>query len=77
MALAPIVGLNQPEGQKLQFLQPSMSLKIGTIIAFCITYSIATIFMALRYFQAFKLTKKIEIDLGIIRITLRLAEHSY
>ncbi|KAJ5593124.1 hypothetical protein N7537_010028 [Penicillium hordei] len=73
MALAPIVGLNQPEGQKLQFLQPSMSLKIGTIIAFCITYSIATIFMALRYFQAFKLTKKIEIDLVIITTSYGVA----
>lgn len=71
MVLSPTTGSNLLEGQVLQSPPPSMSLKIGTLITFGITCSVATIFMALRYVQAFKLTKKIEIDLGMIRTTSR------
>ncbi|KAJ5957694.1 hypothetical protein N7501_011973 [Penicillium viridicatum] len=69
MVSSPTTGSNLLEGQVLQFPPPSMSLKIGTIITFGITCSVATIFMALRYVQAFKLTKKIEIDLVMITMS--------
>ncbi|KAL2701264.1 hypothetical protein AAEP93_008083 [Penicillium crustosum] len=63
MDLATTPGMPPPEGQESHFHEPYNSLQTGTVIAFGITYLIATIFLALRYFQAFKLTKKIEVDL--------------
>ncbi|CAI7578812.1 unnamed protein product [Penicillium viridicatum] len=69
MVLSPTAGSNLLEGQVLQFPPPSMSLKIGTVVTFGITCSVATIFMALRYVQAFKLIKKIEIDLVMITMS--------
>ena len=43
---------------------PYNSLQIGTVIAFAITYFIATTLLGLRYFQAIKLVKKVEVDLS-------------
>ncbi|CDM26955.1 unnamed protein product [Penicillium roqueforti FM164] len=63
MDLDTTPGIPPPDGQESHFHEPYNSLQIGTVIAFGITYLIATVFLALRYFQAFKLTKKIEIDL--------------
>lgn len=72
MDLATTPGMLPPEGQESHFHEPYNSLQIGTVIAFGITYLIATIFLALRYFQAFKLTKKIEVDLSMIRTSSRI-----
>ena len=66
MDLGTTPGIPPPDGQESHFHEPYNSLQIGTVIAFGITYLIATGFLALRYFQAFKLTKKIEIDLSKI-----------
>jgi hypothetical protein len=60
-------GMAPPAGQVSDFNAPYNSLQTGTVIAFGITYFIATSFLGLRYFQAFKLTKKVEIDLGTIQ----------
>lgn len=64
MDLDTTQGIPPPDGQESHFHEPYKPLRIGTVIAFGITYLIATVFLALRYFQAFKLTKKIEIDLS-------------
>lgn len=72
MDLATTPGMPPPDGQESHFHEPYNSLQTGTVIAFGITYIIATIFLALRYFQAFKLTKKIEVDLSMIRTSSRL-----
>ena len=66
MDLGTTPGIAPPDGQESHFHEPYNSLQIGTVIAFGITYLIATGFLALRYFQAFKLTKKIEIELSKI-----------
>ncbi|CAI7579420.1 uncharacterized protein N7487_006263 [Penicillium crustosum] len=73
MDLATTPGMPPPEGQESHFHEPYNSLQTGTVIAFGITYLIATIFLALRYFQAFKLTKKIEVDLITITISYGVA----
>lgn len=62
--LATTPGMQPPDGQTSDFNAPYNSLQIGTVIAFGITYFFATCFIGLRYFQAFKLTKKIDLDLG-------------
>jgi hypothetical protein len=43
---------------------PYNSLQVGTVISFAITYFFATTFLALRYVQTIKITKKVEVDLG-------------
>ncbi|KAI3150903.1 hypothetical protein CBS147325_2410 [Penicillium roqueforti] len=73
MDLDTTPGIPPPDGQESHFHEPYNSLQIGTVIAFGITYLIATVFLALRYFQAFKLTKKIEIDLITITISYGVA----
>lgn len=65
MDLATTPGMPPPDGQESHFHEPYNSLQTGTVLAFGITYLIATIFLGLRYFQAFKLTKKIEVDLSM------------
>ena len=40
------------------------SLQTSTVVAFAVTYAFASLFLALRYFQAVALVKKIELDLG-------------
>jgi hypothetical protein len=64
MDLATTPGMQPPAGQTSNFNEPWNSLQIGTVIAFSVTYFLATVFLALRYFLAVKLTKKIEVDLG-------------
>ncbi|KAJ5143149.1 uncharacterized protein N7515_001936 [Penicillium bovifimosum] len=66
-------GMPPPAGQVSDFNAPYNSLQNGTVIAFGITYFIATAFLGLRYFQAFKLTKKLEVDLVIITISYGMA----
>ncbi|BDD59163.1 hypothetical protein MAP00_004393 [Monascus purpureus] len=61
-------GMQPPDGQTSHFHAPWNSLQIGTFIAFGITYFLATVFLGLRYYQAFKLIKEIEVDLVIITI---------
>ncbi|KAJ6015576.1 hypothetical protein N7540_010167 [Penicillium herquei] len=62
-------GMEPPAGETSHFYTPYNSLQIGTVVAFGVTYFLATIFLALRYFQAFKLVKKVELDLVIITIS--------
>lgn len=62
--LATTPGMPPPAGEVPQFDAPYNSLQIGTFIAFGITYFLATVVLVLRYFQAVKLIKKIELDLG-------------
>lgn len=57
-------GMEPPAGHIPNFDAPYTSLQIGTCVSFGITYFLATICLALRYFQAFKLIKKVELDLG-------------
>ncbi|KAK4204718.1 hypothetical protein QBC40DRAFT_261345 [Triangularia verruculosa] len=52
---------------------PYNDLQIGTMVAFGITYFMATFFLACRYFQAIKLVKNIEIDLIILTLCYGLA----
>ncbi|KAL4801847.1 hypothetical protein BDV18DRAFT_148263 [Aspergillus unguis] len=66
-------GMQPPAGHVPQFTAPYNSLQIGTIIAFAVVYFLATVCVGLRYFQAFKLIQKIEIDLVIITISYGLA----
>ncbi|KAJ5788144.1 hypothetical protein N7457_003134 [Penicillium paradoxum] len=73
MDLATTPGMQPPDGQQSRFHEPYNSLQIGTVIAFGITYLLATICLALRYFQAFKLTKKADVDLVIVTISYGLA----
>ncbi|KAL2816432.1 hypothetical protein BDW59DRAFT_177366 [Aspergillus cavernicola] len=73
MDLATTPGMQPPEGQTSDFNAPHNSLQIGTIIAFSITYFLAAVCLGLRYFQAFKLIQKIELDLVIITISYGLA----
>ncbi|KAJ5786865.1 uncharacterized protein N7503_012077, partial [Penicillium pulvis] len=67
--LATTPGMQPPDGQTSDFNAPYNSLQIGTVIAFGITYFLATCFIGLRYFQAVKLTKKIDLDLVAITIS--------
>lgn len=41
------------------------SLQKGTVVAFGVTYFFCTVFLVARYFQALKLVKRVEIDLGM------------
>ncbi|PLB41640.1 uncharacterized protein BDW47DRAFT_99445 [Aspergillus candidus] len=67
--LATTPGMPPPAGQVPQFDSPYNSLQIGTFIAFGITIFLATVVLALRYFQAVKLIKKIEMDLVTVTIS--------
>ncbi|KAK4179452.1 hypothetical protein QBC36DRAFT_322459 [Triangularia setosa] len=52
---------------------PYNDLQIGTIVAFAVTYFMATFFLVCRYFQAIKLVKNIELDLIILTLCYGLA----
>ncbi|KAL2173025.1 uncharacterized protein P884DRAFT_213180 [Thermothelomyces heterothallicus CBS 202.75] len=45
------------------------SLQVGTVVAFGVTYGFCTIFLALRYFQAVAMVRKIELDLIILTLS--------
>ena len=62
--LATTPGMPPPAGEVSQFDSPYNSLQIVTFVAFGITFFLATVVLALRYVQAVKLIKKIEMDLG-------------
>lgn len=47
-----------------QFDAPYNWLQIGTVISFGVTYLLASGLLGLRFFQALKLVRKIEVDLG-------------
>jgi hypothetical protein len=64
MDLETTPGMTPPDGQTSHFNAPYNSLQIGTVVAFGVTYFFATVFVVLRYFQAFKLVRKVELDLG-------------
>ncbi|KAL4772317.1 hypothetical protein BDW60DRAFT_216680 [Aspergillus nidulans var. acristatus] len=69
MDLTTTPGMEPPAGHIPQFDGQCNYLQIGTIIAFAITYFFATLFVSLRYFQAFKLTQKVELDLVTITVS--------
>ncbi|KAL3480811.1 hypothetical protein BJX99DRAFT_204940 [Aspergillus californicus] len=73
MDLNTTPGMSPPDGQTSHFFAPYNSLQIGTIIAFGVTYFLATVFLALRYFQAVKLTRKVEVDLVTVTVSYGLA----
>ncbi|KAL2757321.1 hypothetical protein ACRALDRAFT_2100732 [Sodiomyces alcalophilus JCM 7366] len=62
-------GMQPPDGQTSQFDGPYNLVQLANIIAFAITYFFATALLGLRYFQAVKIMKKIELDLVIITIS--------
>lgn len=64
MDLSTTPGMAPPDGETSHFHESYNSLQIGTVVAFGITYFVATSFLCLRYFQAFKIVKKVELDLG-------------
>lgn len=57
-------GMAPPDGQTSQFDGPYNSVQVANVITFSVTYALATVALALRYFQVLKLTKKVEADLG-------------
>lgn len=59
-------GMSPPGDLESNFNAPYNSVQISNVVAFGITYLFATVALGLRYFQAVKLTKKIEVDLGRI-----------
>ncbi|KAK6080305.1 integral membrane protein [Seiridium cupressi] len=69
MDLATTPGMAPPDGQASQFNAPYNSLQTGILISFGVTYFLATVFLALRAFQALKFVKKIELDLIIITLS--------
>jgi hypothetical protein len=64
MDLSTTPGMAPPDGQTSDFDAPYNSLQWGTLIAFAVSYFLATVLVALRSFQAAKLVKKIELDLS-------------
>ncbi|RDW84184.1 uncharacterized protein DSM5745_04510 [Aspergillus mulundensis] len=73
MDLTTTPGMAPPAGHTPQFDAPYNYLQVGTIVAFAVTFFVATLFVGLRYFQAFKLTQKVEVDLGIITVSYGVA----
>ncbi|KAL4875906.1 hypothetical protein BJY04DRAFT_232145 [Aspergillus karnatakaensis] len=66
-------GMAPPEGQVPNFNAPWNSVQVGSVIAFGVTYFFASLFLGLRYFQAFKLIQKIEVDLVTVTISYGVA----
>ncbi|KAL4799577.1 hypothetical protein BDV19DRAFT_385345 [Aspergillus venezuelensis] len=71
--LSTTPGLKPPDGHVPQFHASWTSVQIGSVIAFGVTYFMATLFLALRYFQAVKLVQKIEVDLAIVTVAYGVA----
>ncbi|KAL4789110.1 hypothetical protein BDV19DRAFT_395371 [Aspergillus venezuelensis] len=65
--------MDPPSGQISHFYAPYNHLQIGLIVAFGITYLLATVCMALRYFQVVRLVRKVEVDLVTISISYGLS----
>ncbi|KAL4863941.1 hypothetical protein BDV12DRAFT_176867 [Aspergillus spectabilis] len=66
-------GMAPPAGHTPQFDAPWNSVQVGSVIAFTVTYFFATVFLGLRYFQAFKLIQKIEVDLVAVTVSYGVA----
>ena len=64
MDLSTTPGMAPPDGQMSNFDAPYNSLQWGIVIAFTVSYLLATVVIALRSFQVVKLVKKIELDLS-------------
>ncbi|QYS96945.1 hypothetical protein H0G86_004182 [Trichoderma simmonsii] len=73
MDLSTTPAMPPPDGQTPQFDAPYNSLQIRTVVAFGVTYFFASFFLALRYFQAAKLVKQVEIDLIILTLAYGLS----
>ncbi|PGH15073.1 hypothetical protein AJ80_05698 [Polytolypa hystricis UAMH7299] len=73
MDLATTPGMAPPDGHIPQFDAPYNMLQVGTVIAFGVTYFVATVFLFLRYFQSLKLVQKVEIDLVIVSLSYGVA----
>lgn len=71
MDLSTTPAMAPPDGQTPRFDAPYDSLQIRTVVAFGISYFFASVFLALRYFQAFKLVKQVEIDLSKLRLLVQ------
>lgn len=71
MDLSTTPAMPPPDGQTPQFDAPYNSLQIRTVVAFGVTYFFASFFLALRYFQAAKLVKQVEIDLSKIHYVVQ------
>ncbi|KAL2809112.1 hypothetical protein BJX63DRAFT_372421 [Aspergillus granulosus] len=66
-------GMEPPAGHTPQFDAPWNSVQIGSVITFAVTYFLATMFLGLRYFQAVKLVKKVEVDLITVTVSYGVA----
>ncbi|KAL4966524.1 uncharacterized protein BDV14DRAFT_198981 [Aspergillus stella-maris] len=66
-------GMDPPAGQLSHFYAPYNHLQIGLIVAFGVTYLLATVCVALRYFQAVRLVRRVEVDLVTISISYGLS----
>ncbi|KAL7908559.1 hypothetical protein GGI35DRAFT_493651 [Trichoderma velutinum] len=73
MDLSTTPAMAPPDGQTPLFDAPYNSLQIRTVVAFGVTYFFASFFLALRYFQAAKMVKQIEIDLIILTLAYGLS----
>ncbi|KAG9252704.1 uncharacterized protein F5Z01DRAFT_675814 [Emericellopsis atlantica] len=71
--LSTTPGMQPPGDQESQFDGPYNSVQMANVIAFGLTYFLATVVLGLRYFQAVKLIKKVEMDLVIITISYGLS----
>ncbi|KAF2641024.1 hypothetical protein P280DRAFT_506681 [Massarina eburnea CBS 473.64] len=56
-----------------RFDAPYNSLQIGVVVSFGVSYFLATATLLLRYFQAMKLVRKLEVDLIIVTISYAIS----
>ncbi|KAL8391850.1 hypothetical protein RB599_004680 [Gaeumannomyces hyphopodioides] len=76
--LSQIPAMSPPNGQASRFddpssAQPHTSVQIGIFASFGVSYGLATLFLCFRYFQAIKISKKMEPDLVIITFAYAVA----
>ncbi|KAL4952949.1 hypothetical protein BDW69DRAFT_200444 [Aspergillus filifer] len=71
--LSTTPGLTPPDGHVPQFNASWTSVQIGSVIAFAVTYFLATLCLGLRYFQAVKLIREVEVDLIIVTVAYGVA----
>ncbi|EJT72194.1 hypothetical protein GGTG_09061 [Gaeumannomyces tritici R3-111a-1] len=74
----PDPGISPPSGQTSRFddpssAQPHTSVQVGIFASFGISYGLATLFLCFRYFQAIKISKKMELGLVIITSAYAIA----
>ncbi|KAL8294715.1 hypothetical protein RB597_007691 [Gaeumannomyces tritici] len=76
--LSQIPAISPPSGQASRFddpssAQPHTSVQVSIFASFGISYGLATLFLCFRYFQAIKISKKVELDLVIITFAYAIA----